>query len=739
MTMMNLPTIDEPLSIKPLKPDPLDARGGADYRDYAKNGWSINALETMCSNIDNQPNYWRDRADMEMGYVDGKQFTEAQRRALAAEGMPDARPTNLLAKTVRVMCGQEAKARSSVKVEADDDESQDTCDVLNPAMAEARREAKVDIAISAAYQHEVAIGLGWVKVDTDPDPLNYPDRVRQVDRRNIWWDWDALDPLLKDARWLVHMEWADLDELEASMPKFRDVLRQSADGWGSVFGGVNDWDVHQVDAFNNYRYWTQYRQRSEWFDAGRRRMKMFEVWYRVPAQAIVLQLGPTKRVLFDEKNQSHINAVTSGRCRIFKSLTSQVRCSLYAGPNRLYDYGTKRRQFPYVPFFAYRDDQDRTPYGLVAGMIGPQDQYNQRRLRINWMLRARQILVDNDALDKQANSLAQIADAIMRPDLTVVLNPDRKNVNGFQVMNNLAMQREQIEVMQDDKQNLQDVPGFYGSQLGQAASGVTSGIANSLLIEQGTIAMGDLNDAYRDSRQLVHEILLDQIIERHSAEKLEIKVGRGSNARVVVLNDTDEQGNIVNGVYDVNTRVGLGDQPNSPAYRLQQQQNTAMVIQALAAVSPQAAAVMVPGYIEATDLPDRMERADDVRKALGIPTAGDKKAAAEAQEQQAAEAAQMKQLQQKGMVLALEDAAAKVNKTKSETELNKAKTVEIGFNMGHEQATAAHDMTGQDRDRAQSERAEQQSAEQAAQPDPAADRQALIAAALAEAQGQPLQ
>ena len=208
---------------------------------------------------------------------------------------------------------------------------------------------------------------------------------------------------------------------------------------------------------------------------------------------------------------------------------------------------------------------------------------------------------------------------------------------------------------------------------------------------------------------------------------------------MVVLNDTDEQGNIVNGVYDVNTRVGLGDQPNSPAYRLQQQQNTAMVIQALAAVSPQAAAVMVPGYIEATDLPDRMERADDVRKALGIPTAGDKKAAAEAQEQQAAEAAQMKQLQQKGMVLALEEAAAKVNKTKSETELNKAKTVEIGFNMGHEQATAAHDMTGQDRDRAQSERAEQQSAEQAAQPDPAADRQALIAAALAEAQGQPLQ
>lgn len=683
----------DPGAIKPIAPNPLDAPNIETGRDEAKNGWSIVALERMLQDCDRQPNYWRDDADIACGYVDGKQFTPQQEIALRAEGLTDVKPTNLIGRIARGILGQEAKSRTDVKIESDDDDTSDVCDALNKAMKEARREAKMDMAVSGAYAGQVIPGIGWMKVDRDPDPLNYPHRARVIDRRRIWWDWEAQDPLLRDARWLVHKEWADLDELEATMPQHRQVLRNAATGWaswGHTLLDMDDQDIREVtSAFNDYKSFGRYRARSEWFDTSRHRIKMYEVWYRVPAHAIVLHLGPTRRVLYNEQNPTHREAVVRGKVQITKTVTSQVRMSLYGGPHRLQDIGTTRRYFPYVPFFGYRDDQDMTPYGLVAGMIGPQDEYNARRIRINWMLRARQIIMDDDALSTKANTPEQIAAAIMRPDLTVVLNATRRNANAFVVQNNLSMQKEQIDVMQDAKQLIQDVPGVYGSQLGQAASGVTSGIANSLLIEQGAVAMGDLNDNYRDSRGLAHEILLRQLIEDHAEAELQVKIGTGTSRRVVVLNAFDDEGNIVNSVMDAEVRVGLGEVPSTPSYRMMQQQQAAMVIQAIAQTAPQAAAVMVPGFIEMTDAPDRMERADEVRKVLGLPTAGDKQARAAAEKAAQDEQAQQQQIMRVGAKVELAHKIAQTDAQKAKAELDRAKADEIGTRAVLEQNSAA--------------------------------------------------
>lgn len=731
--------------------------------DEAKGGWNITALEQMLTACDNQPQ-WRERADYAWGYIDGKQFSQAQEAAMRKEGLSDLRPTNLIARTYRSMLGTEAKSRTDVKVDADEDEESDVCEVLNGDMKEARRETKADMAVSGAYAGQVGIGVGWVKVDRDPDPLNYPHRVRMVDRRKIWWDWHAQDPLLRDARWLVHKEWADLDELEAAMPEHKETLRNCAGGWKDFtydLMGNDNAEIVQVADYRDYQHFSRTRQRTEWFDSGRKRIKIYEVWYRVPAMAVVLWMSPTRRVLFDEKNQGHINAVMSGKFKISKTLSSQVRCSMFAGPHRLQDIGTRRRHFPYVPFFGYRDDQDGSPYGLVEGMIGPQDEYNARRLRINWLLRARQMFIDNDALDEKANTLEEVASMLMRPDLNVVRNANRRNPNAIEIGNNLQMQQEQIEIMQDAKQLLQDQPGVYGSQLGQAASGVTSGIANSLLIEQGAIAQGDLNDNYRDSRSLVHENLLDQLIEDRSAPEMKTKIGRGSARRVVILNhwqspeeqaqqlqaqgmapeqiqqEVDPAGQMVNGVYDANVRVGLGEVPSTPSYRMMQQQQVATVIQALAGASPQAAAVMAPAFVEMTDLPDRMEQADNVRRALGIPTAGDKQAQQAAQQQQEQAQKQQQALAEQAMQLDLQQKAIALQKTASEVELNEAKTFQIGHDAGMDQVKTAQGAVSSEMQLGHQERDQAFTAQQAAneppQPDPEAERQRLIDEAMQEA------
>lgn len=693
------------MNIKPIKPNEPEYR---DSRDHAKDGFSLRQLETLIRDRDNQP-AWRDRADTNVAYYDGHQLSELQKDEARANGMPDAKPTNLIGRVINGVLGQEAKSRSDVKVESDDDETADMCDVFNGAMKEAQRETYADMAVSNGYGSQVKAGVGFVEVARSADLLEYPYRVTDVHRNEMSWDWRAKDYLLRDAAWMARSRWQDLSELEAAMPEHAQVLRRCSDNWnGFLFDDLQDESLARAfENESNFR-----TSRAEWFDSGRKRVKMYEVWYRVPAVAVVLHMGPTRRVLYDESNQVHVQAVARGLVRVSKTITKQVRMALYAGPHRLMDIGTTRRSFPYIPFFAFREDEDMTPYGLIEGMRAPQDEYNERRLRIQWMLRAKQILVDNDALDPAFNTLEDLANEAMRPDMMLVLNANRKNGSGVRIGNDLSLQREQVEVMQDAKQLIQDVPGVYGSQLGNAQSGVTSGIANSLLIEQGAVAMGELNDNYRNSRRAVFEGLLELIVEDHLQDNLQVAIGRGSSRRVVVLNTFDPQtGKLVNQVKDAPIRVGLSDVPSTAGYRMQQQQQIATIIGALAG-NPQAVAVLTPAFVESTDLSNRMDIADDIRRVSGLPTSGDREAAKQQQ-------AQAKQAADHNTAVQQATAESEVQSRTSRARLDQAKAIEIEQRVGAQQAQAQ-----------QMQQAQQQAANQ---PPPPPSREALIQDALAEA------
>ncbi|GAP37382.1 hypothetical protein ABXN37_19870 [Piscinibacter sakaiensis] len=694
-------------SLRPIDDDTPDSHAGQDAA--GRGSFNLTRLLRLVSDCEDQPS-WRIRSDIAHAYVDGKQFTPEQEAAARAEGLGDVKPTNLVGRVIRSVCGNEAKARTDPVVQADDDDLAEVQDALSHGLKEAQRETKADLAIGQSYFGQVVGGVGWVEVARNRDPMDYPYRVADVPRHEMWWDWASKDLLLRDARWVARKQWKDLDELEAAMPQHRVLLRNASNGWqGFAWDNtIDEQDVALVNHYRDHERWHGYARRAEWFDGARRRVKLYEVWYKVPAWGVFLVLSPTRKVLFNQANQAHVQAVASGTVPIERALTRQVRCALFCGPHRLVDVGTRRRDFPYVPFFAYRDDADKSPYGLVEGMIAPQDGYNRRRLRVEWLLRARQIMADNDALDTKVNSLEDIAAAVMRPDLTVVLNPNRKNTNGFQVSSNLQAQKEQLDMMADDKQLMQDVPGVYGSQLGQAASGVTSGIANSLLIEQGAVAMADLNDNYRHARQGVYERLLDLVIEDHMQPGQRVRVGRGKPRRVVVLNQWDPEAmEMRNGVEDAAVRAGLGEAPSTPAFRMQQQQLVGQIIQAVAQASPQAAAVLVPSFVENTDMPDRRERADDVRRVLGLPTEGDRQAQERLQAQQQEQQAKQQQLADEAARLALEEQAAKVREVQSRAGLNEAKTVEIGHSMG--MSELEHQ---QQRDIAQAEAAAPLSAEE---------------------------
>lgn len=662
------------------------------WRDKSRGGFDLQQLERMIRDCNEQPDVWRMRSDLAHAYYDGKQLNEQQRAFAESEGLTP-RSTNLIARVINAVLGQEARNRSDVRIESDSDELGDVTDVLNVQLKEAQRESKADMAVSAAYGCQVKGGVGWVEVSRDPDPLNYPYRIREIHRSEMWWDWRAQDFLLRDARWVVRSQWHDLDDLIAAMPEHEDILRMLVntwEGWAETTL-VNDFDSmdSMTRAFDDFR---RFKIRSsEWLDSMRQRVRLYEVWYKVPATAVVMRLGPTRVILFDEKNPLHQVAVQRKLVRLEKVLTRQVRCAIFAGPYRLKDTGTTSRNFPYVPFFAFRDDEDRSPYGLIEGMISPQDEYNERRLRVQWLLKARQVFVDNDALDTKYNNIEDLADEAQRPDMVLVRNAARRNANGVEIMSNLTLQKEQVDVMNDAKMLIQDIPGVYPVQLGNAPSGVTSGVAISGLVEQGIVAMGELNDNYRNARQLVFENLLDLIVEDYSQADLKVLVGEGSSRRPVVLNTFDKTGMPMNMVKDAPVRVGLSEVPSSPAARMQQQTMIAEIIKSLGNF-PQAVAVLVPPFLEASamDSETRKQAVDDFRKVMGLP-GGSRQERLQAEQQAAQAAAQQQALQQEAAVAEVDKVKADVAQKLSAAELNIAKAEQIRNQEAIEEALAEAD------------------------------------------------
>lgn len=690
---------------------PYEDQAGDKSRDFAgKGAFSMYALERMIRDCMEQPE-WRLRAKLANAYYDGKQLSDVQRWNIRQEDLEE-RAINLIRPVVNSVLGQEAKSRTDVKVEADDDTYADVAEVVSHRLKELERETRAHMAVSESYSSGVKKGLGWVHVSRSSDPLAYPYRFESVPVDEMWWDWRGQVGVTLDhrCRWVVRSRMVDLDEVEASMPEHREILRRSVAGWsefidddGAHLGRPENYDL--ASAYENESRFSLTVKKWDWLDTARKMIRLYEVWYRVPAEVVVLHMG-SRKVPYDAKDPRHVEAVARGLVKITKGITSQVRRALYAGPHRLVDEGTTKRHFPYIPFFAFRDDEDGSPYGLIEGMIAPQDEYNERRLRVQWMLKARQVEMDSDALDTEYNTIADIAANVMRPDFVAITNPNRMNRNqtAIKIRNDLNMQPEQFAIMADSRELIQATAGRYTNQLGSAQ--VQSGIANSMLIEQGEQSMGEMNDNYTYARRIAFECAVDEILQDLNGERMQVPVGTGKTRRTVVLNDWTPEGMPVNQVADANIKTSLAEVPNTPAYRQQAQQQLAQIIQALGN-NPGAVAVLAPAYIESTSISNRDQVASDLRKASGLPDPSDKEGTAQAEQTQMA-AMQAQQQQAAQLAAAALDekvSAAERNRASAQQALANAELVRSRIIAGEPEANVTRTLAQAEQSLAQTEAA----------------------------------
>ena len=591
-------------------------------------------IEGMLTDLRYEPR-WRAEASKELDIYDSKQLDAETLQKMKALGVAPI-ITNLVAPTIDSVIGLEARTRTDPLVRPETDEHSDAAQAMTVKLKEASRVTRANRACADAFGKQVKIGLGWVEVSRSSDAFDYPYRVIEIDRREMWHDWRARQPDLSDARWIVRQRWYDTDEAIQHFPRHKRLLRQAANQrpyWDQSMtdedqqGLLRALDVEQSSSLHD----------EEWRDTDRGRLAIYEVWYRTFVTIKILRL-PTGRVIeYDDANPRHRMAAATQVTPLETTRTSRIRVAYYCGPHALADMPSPytHNRFPYVPFFGKREDRTGQPYGLIRAMRGPQEEYNARRSKFVHNLATRRVYADGDAVHDHEKAAEQVA----RSDAYLILNENRRNADGFRVEADEQVNAAQMAAAEESKNNVQESVGLFHEFLGRSGSGDQSGEAIKNLVEQGQQVLGEIMDNFRESRRLTHELLLSMIVEdMKGQENIPVPVeSADGKKRVVILNHLDPEGGGVrtNDVMRLRAAVALDETPNSVTYRQQTLDRLMDITQALPA---ELQVPLVNFIIRATDLPDRKEMADQLMAMAGLGGGeNEPKTEEEAEEQEQAE------------------------------------------------------------------------------------------------------
>ncbi|HGP0311643.1 TPA: portal protein [Citrobacter freundii] len=577
-------------------------------------------LLNLMGDIDGQPD-WRTDANRCCAYYDGDQIPPQVAAVLEERGQP-VECQNLIAPAIDSVLGTEAKTRSDLRVEAnyENDDMETLAEALNAEFYTVCQEMRIDRVRSDAYAGQIKAGLSWVEVRRNPDVTGPRYIAEQINRNEVDWDWLSKKPDLRDARWVRRRRWIDLDEAVMLFPQRAETLKNAVGTW-DTFDDIERIDGDDVDLRSGWeerQTWS--RNETEYLSTSRDRIMLYVIYYRVYERIPMLALPTGKMVEYDKNNIAHAVAVASGRVKVEMRLVSFIRESWWAGPYHLGDRPCDAPQgmFPLVPFWGFRKDQSGIPYGLVSRMISAQNSYNFRHLKVTWLLQASQVIMDSDATNMTAEQVRKEAN---RPDGVFVLNADRKNktkaADALQINRDSSVSAQQMQVMEYDRQNIQDCAGIYSSYMGQDTSGVVSGIAVSNLVEQSSTTLAEINDNYTMACNALGELVLNYLLkDLKQKTSYTIVVNRKDKRRrkVVTINTPGDDGKITNDISRLDARIVLAPIDSTPAYRAQLADRLIGIIQKL---PPQAQSAVIDLVLELVEIPNKDEFIDRVSRAMG--------------------------------------------------------------------------------------------------------------------------
>lgn len=583
---------------------------------------SLPEYKAIIDEIDNQPREWRRIADKEMDYADGNQLDTELLAAQKKLGIPPSME-NVIAPALEGIRGFEVKTRTDWRVSAvGQPGSQDVADAVNFKLNEAESKSGADDACSAAFYPQIAVGLGWVEASKSDDPFDYPYQCNAVHRNEIDFPWDAKDDM-SDARWLRRQRWLQPERVARAFPTHRDLVvsfGKAGVNWWSEYsgleaGGSSTGLSHAADVA---RSWTTMENR--WWNPYNKEVCLSELWYRRWMHAVVLKAPDGRVIEYDGNNPAHVYAVANNRVQFVRAPVSRIRRSYWLGPHCLFDGPTPyaHRYFPYVPFWGFREDSTRVPFGYVRNMLFQQDTLNSGNSRLRWGMSAIRTERTKGAVDMPDDVFRR---TVGRLDADIVLNPAHMAQAGarFEVIRDFQLNAQQLEMLNNSRQAIERVNPAAAAAFSGRRGTATSGVQEETQVEQANQALAYMMSNAKKGRTRLGEILSSMIVQDMGTNQHQVVIEGDSlrPTRVVVLNrpEVDPETGIPylsNDLQRTMLKVSMEDVPSSSSFRAQQLR---MLTENTKSLPPHLQAAATPFLVSLMDVPFKKEMVEAMRAA----------------------------------------------------------------------------------------------------------------------------
>lgn len=416
----------------------------------------------------------RRKAERDIDYYDGKQWTEKEVRELRKRGQP-AISQNLIRNKIDYLQGlerqQRTKPRALPRTPVHEQDSEGATDALRFVCEDQR----YDESKSRVWGDMLKAGWGGIEITVtmrksslmDSTAMTQPDYDVVLARcawDRMFWDPHSCEDDFSDASYLGMIDWMDREKAiriygEEAAKVFDETV--SAARVGDTFDDKPKYNV--------------------WVTTGhRRRIRIIQMWY------------------LDEDGEWSYCEFTKGGI-------------LRDGPSPFLDEDDKR-EHPYAWRASYVD-RDNNRYGAIRDLIDPQDEINKRRSKALHHFTSRQTYGNHAYNSKVKENKAQL----QRPDGHIELEGPAEFGKDFGVIPTGDQAQGHMELLADAK-SVFEVMGPNAAMMGKQA-GRQSGRAILAQQQGGQTQMGLLTDALRQMDLYVYRKIWNRIRQFWTGER----------------------------------------------------------------------------------------------------------------------------------------------------------------------------------------------------------------------------
>lgn len=443
------------------------------------------------------------RAEMAIDgdFYDGLQFTEEEALEIESRGQaPNVYNETKVA--LDWIIGAEKRNRVDWRVLPREESDSEGATVRSKVLKYLSDVNRVPFMRSGAFAEAAISGLSWLEDSLSMDATEDPLYSGFESWRNVLHDSYHKRPDGKDMRYLFRWRHVDLDIAQAYWPDHGEALERLAMGADQLTADAEDelWYLGQNIRDPQTRRSSTTRHLSSTgssVHSDRRRVKVYEGWYREPMRATVLHGGPYQGEILVPGFEAHERAIRSGACDIFDAIVLRTRLALMTEADLLEDCETPfaHNLFPLTPLYCFRRQRDGMPYGHVRNMRDPQSDLNKRMSKSLFLLSVNQLVVDKTTFSDNKDEYTledALANASNPNGVFVLQRADAK----FELRRDFAEIRGHAEMLALDRQFLQSGSGVTDELLGRRTN-ATSGTAITARQEQGSLTTNGIFDNLR--------------------------------------------------------------------------------------------------------------------------------------------------------------------------------------------------------------------------------------------------